>query len=62
MLSHLAGPHWFWALLAAAVVIWYSTIAIYVAIRGAFDIKHMLDNLQTDLEQLLFATCCNSMG
>jgi len=46
MLSHLAGPHWFWALLAAAVVIWYSTIAIYVAIRGAFDIKHMLDNLQ----------------
>ena len=46
MLSHLAGPHWFWALLAAAVVIWYSTITIYVAIRGAFDIKHMLDNLQ----------------
>ena len=47
MLNHLGiDGHWFWALMTAAVVIWYSTITIYVAIRGAFDIKHMLDNLQ----------------
>ena len=35
----------FWQLLMYAVVIWYSTITIYVAIRGAYDIKHMLREL-----------------
>lgn len=35
----------FWHYLMYAVVIWYSTITIYVAIRGAFDIRHMLREL-----------------
>ena len=35
----------FWQFLMYAVVIWYSTITIYVAIRGAFDIDHMLKEL-----------------
>lgn len=39
------GEHWFWWLLAMSCVVWYSTITIYVAIRGAFDIKSMLRHL-----------------
>ena len=38
----MIGEHWFWALLTAACVVWYSTVTIYVAIRGALDIRHML--------------------
>lgn len=38
--------HWFWWLLTAAVVVWYSTITIYVSIRGGLDIKHMLARLK----------------
>lgn len=37
--------HWFWWALTAACVIWYSTITVYVAIRGAFDIREMLNEL-----------------
>jgi hypothetical protein len=37
--------HWFWWALTMACVAWYSTITIYVAIRGSFDIKNMLANL-----------------
>jgi hypothetical protein len=39
------GNHWFWFLLTAACVLWYSTITVYVAIRGAIDIKDMLGRL-----------------
>ncbi|MCE5197966.1 MAG: hypothetical protein ABFD54_06800 [Armatimonadota bacterium] len=35
----------FWLLLTAACLIWYSTVAVYVAIKGAFDIKSMLARL-----------------
>lgn len=38
--------HWFWLALATTCVVWYSTITIYVAIRGAFDIRSMLRRLQ----------------
>lgn len=37
--------HWFWWLMTMACVVWYSTITVYVAIRGAFDIKNMLARL-----------------
>jgi hypothetical protein len=36
----------FWGLLTLAVLIWYSTITVYVAIRGTLDIKHMLQRLK----------------
>ena len=39
------GKHWFWAALTIACVIWYSTITVYVAVKGAFDIKQMLARL-----------------
>lgn len=35
---------WFW--LVWACVIWYSTITVYVSVKGAFDIKHMLRKLK----------------
>ena len=40
--------HWFWLLITAACVTWYSTITIYVAIRGVFDIKNMLARLKSN--------------
>ena len=38
--------HPFWFLLTFACVIWYLTITVYVAIKGAKDIKGMLKRLQ----------------
>ncbi len=35
----------FWLFLTAAVVVWYSTITDYVAIKGVKDIKMMLRRL-----------------
>lgn len=41
--------HWFWGLLTAACIVWYSTVTLYVAVRGSFDIKGMLKRLsETD--------------
>jgi hypothetical protein len=37
--------HWFWWALTVACVIWYSTVTVYVAIKGASDIKNMLARL-----------------
>jgi hypothetical protein len=37
--------HWFWLAIVIIVVCWYSSVTVYVAIRGALDIKHMLRNL-----------------
>ncbi len=41
----MIGEHWFWWLLTAACLVWYATVTIYVAIRGALDIKQMLTRL-----------------
>ncbi len=38
--------HPFWFLLTAACVIWYSTITVYVAIKGVLDIKGLLARLK----------------
>jgi hypothetical protein len=40
--------HWFWWLITMACVAWYSTVTIYVAIKGAADIKHMLARLSAN--------------
>jgi hypothetical protein len=36
----------FWWLLTVASLVWYSTITVYVTVRGAFDIKNMLARLE----------------
>jgi len=36
---------YFWLVMTIVVLVWYSTITIYVAIRGTLDVKHMLSRL-----------------
>ena len=43
--SGACWPHTTWRLVTAAVVVWYSTITIYVSIRGWNDIRGMLKRL-----------------
>ena len=40
--------HWFWLLMTAAVVIWYSTITVYVSFKGIADIRAMFRRLRED--------------
>ena len=37
--------HWIWWTLTLACIVWYSTITVYVAVRGVADIKGMLGRL-----------------
>ena len=41
----MIAEHWFWWLLTMACVVWYSTITVYVAVKGLKDIKAMLRRL-----------------
>ena len=36
----------FWWFVLMACLAWYSTMTVYVAVRGASDIKHMLARLE----------------
>lgn len=48
--------YWFWGLLALAVLAWYSSVTIYVAVRGLLDIKQMFGRLgrrQTEQQQTI---------
>jgi hypothetical protein len=38
----------FWWLLTMSAVGWYLTVTIYVAIRGALDIRQMLARLESE--------------
>lgn len=38
--------HPLWGLLTLAVLVWYSTVTIYVGIRGIVDIRQMLRRLK----------------
>ena len=42
--------HWFWGAVTLACLTWYSTITIYVAIKGARDIQNMLRRLSDSHE------------
>ena len=41
------NEHWFWLLLTIAAMVWYSTVTIYVAVKGALDIRKMLRRLKS---------------
>ena len=45
-LSAMLTNHPFWGLLTLAVLVWYSTITVYVGVRGIVDIKQMLRKLK----------------
>ena len=38
--------HWFWGATTLICLTWYSTVTVYVAIRGAADIRAMLRRLR----------------
>ena len=38
--------HWFWLSLSVAAIGWYLGVTVYVAIRGAKDIKGMFRRLE----------------
>lgn len=38
--------HWIWALVVFGCLVWYTLVSIYVAIKGAVDIKSMLAHLR----------------
>jgi succinate dehydrogenase hydrophobic anchor subunit len=42
----MISEHWFWLVLTAAVLVWYSTVTVYVAIKGTLDIRQMLRRLK----------------
>jgi hypothetical protein len=37
--------HWFWGAITLVCLAWYSTVTIYVAIKGAGNIRSMLRRL-----------------
>ncbi len=45
------GEHWFWWLLTMACLAWYATVTVYVAIKGAADIKGMLKRLSESITE-----------
>jgi hypothetical protein len=46
----MIGEHWFWWLLTIACLIWYSTVTVYVSIKGVTDIKNILASLEAKRE------------
>lgn len=41
----------FWWYVTSACLVWFSTVTVYVAIRGGLDIKHMLRRLKGNAGQ-----------
>jgi hypothetical protein len=48
--SMLEG-HWFWGGLTIIVLLWYSTVTVYVAVKGIGDIRTMLKTIAKRNEQ-----------
>ncbi len=44
-IATMLKEHWFWGALTLACLVWYSTVTIYVAIKGVGDIRGMLRRL-----------------
>ena len=42
----MINEHWFWWLTTLGVLVWYSTITIYVSVKGTLDIRQMLRRLR----------------
>lgn len=43
--------HWFWLLVTIAALVWYSTVTVYVAVRGLRDIRSMFRRLRESSSQ-----------
>jgi len=44
-IATMLKEHWFWGAVTLLCLTWYSTVTIYVAIRGVGDIRSMLRRL-----------------
>jgi hypothetical protein len=44
-ITNMLQNHWIWGLVTIACLVWYSTITIYVTIKGVGDIRQMLRRL-----------------
>lgn len=51
LLMAMLEEHWFWGGLTLAVLVWYATVTIYVAIKGVGDIRSMLRSLAGSREE-----------
>ena len=49
--SSMLTNHPFWGVVTLFVLTWYSTITVYVAIRGIADIKSMLKRLRKNHQE-----------
>jgi hypothetical protein len=47
----MSHGHVFWWIVVGACVAWYSTITVYIAVKGCFDIRDMLERLERDHEK-----------
>jgi hypothetical protein len=44
-IATMLQEHWFWGAITLVCLTWYSTITIYVAVKGFGDIRSMLRRL-----------------
>jgi len=44
------GWLWFWEVVIVGCMLWYTLATVYIAIRGAADIRGMLARLREDYE------------
>jgi hypothetical protein len=44
-ITTMLKDHWFWGAITVVCLAWYSTVTIYVAIKGVGDIRSMLRRL-----------------
>jgi hypothetical protein len=44
-ITTMLKEHWFWGTITLACLVWYSTITIYVSVKGVGDIRSMLRKL-----------------
>ena len=44
-IATMLKEHWFWGALTLICLAWYSTVTVYVAIKGLGDIRSMLRRL-----------------
>lgn len=51
MNAHALLDHWFWLLVTIAALVWYSTVTVYVAVRGLRDIRSMFRRLRDSSSQ-----------
>ncbi len=49
-ITTMLKEHWFWGAITLACLTWYSTVTIYVAIKGVGDIRSMLRRLSDSNE------------